>query len=136
MFDPNFILRDIFFLGISYIRSNLYTNCSTFFKAFSAAKLFYLTFKSRPTCSSAAFLPFSKSPTIDQPQVSTKASISAKQSLNFRIIIDSSSYRSIGLRSNKIYDLFVAESSYKYQSRNVSTRFRYFRYHMHCFDRR
>ena len=50
----------------------------------------------------------------------TKVLISAKESLDFRIIIELSSYRSIGLSSNRIYDLFFIEQSYKDQRKNVS----------------
>ena len=49
-----------------------------------------------------------------------KHSISAKQNLNFRIIIERPSYRLIGILSNIIYGLFVVDLSYEYQNRNVS----------------
>ena len=104
-----FILRELFFLGIYYICSILYPHFSTlFFRSYSAAK-FYLTSKSRPTRSSSACPPLSKSPTINKPQQSTKASIYARKSLNFWIIIELPSYHSIGPHSNIIYYLFIVE---------------------------
>ena len=41
-----------------------------------------------------------------------EASIAAKQSLGFQIIIELSIYCFIGLYSNKIYDLFIIKRSY------------------------
>ena len=52
---------------------------------------------------------FSKSITIDQPQRLAKDSISAKQSLNSRIIFELLSYCSIGLRSNRNNNIFIIE---------------------------
>ena len=42
-----------------------------------SSQLFYLTLKSCPTCSASVCTPFTKSPTINRPQRSTKASIYA-----------------------------------------------------------
>ena len=53
------------------------------------------------------------------------SSISAKQSLNFRIFIKQSSCHLIGLCSNIIYDLFIVERLYEDQSQIVSTQFFY-----------
>ena len=58
------------------------------------------------------------------------ASISAKQSLYFWLIMKLSRYCSIGLRSNRIYNLFISERSYKYLIRNISNKFWYFHDHM------
>ena len=91
-----------------------------------------MTSKIRPTCSSAAYPPLSKSSIIYRPQQLKKASISA-QKLYFRIIIELSSYRLIGLRGNRIYDLFIFERSYEYQIQNVSITVLSFCYHMHFF---
>ena len=57
-----------------------------------------------------------------------------QKSLDFWIITEQSSYRLISLSSNRIYDIFIADRSYKDLIRNVSNTFLYFHYHMHCFD--
>ena len=89
-----------------------------------------LTFKIWLRCSSAACPSFSKLPTINWTQWSTKALFSSEQSLNFRIIMNLSSYRLNNLRSNRIYDIFIVEWSYEYQIQNVSTQLIYFHDHM------
>ena len=73
-----------------------------------------------PTCSAAACPPFSKSPTINISQLSKRDSIFAEKSLDFRIIIERSSYSCIGRRSDILYDLLVVGRSYEDQIRNVS----------------
>ena len=102
------------FLGIYCIQSNLYKNCSTFFLPFQQQS-FKLAFKSWPTCSIAACPPFSKLPTIERHQQYTKASFSAEQSHNFRIITKRLRYCLIGLRSNMTYNIFIVKISYKDQ---------------------
>ena len=97
-----------------------------FFRTFFSRQHFHLTSKIRPICSASVCPPFSKSPTTDWPQWSTKDSIYPKKSLNFQIIIKRPSCHSIGLRSNIIYGLFIVDRSYKYQIRNVSTQFQHF----------
>ena len=62
------------------------------------------------------------------------ASISAKKSLYFWIIIKQLSYHSIGLRSNIIYYLFNVKWSYEDLIRNISNAFLSFCDKMHCFD--
>ena len=121
-----------FYLDISYICSILYTHFSTlFFRILFRSQLFYLSSKSLPTFSSSSRPTFSKSPTIDRPQQSMKASIAVEQSTNFQIIIKWSIYRLIFLYINRIYNIFIFERSYKYKIRNVSTQFQYFCDHMH-----
>ena len=103
-FYTNFRLRQLVFPSFFLHAYILYTNCSTFFGLFSCQR-FYMTSKSHTKFSSAACQMFSKSPTIDRPQQSSTSSISAKQSLDFQIIIKRSGYCQIGLGSNRIYDL-------------------------------
>ena len=57
-----------------------------------------------------------------------------KQSFGFWLTIDWPNYRSIGLRSNILYDLFIVYWSYTYLIRNVSTKFWSINDHMHTFD--
>ena len=99
------------------------TQTKVLFRAFLAVNFLILSRKSRPTCSAVSCSPFSKSQTINQPQQSTESSIYAKQSLDFRIIIKKSSYRSIGLHNIIIHGLFIVKRSYKDQRQNVSTQF-------------
>ena len=91
-----------------------------FFKSLFSSQLFKLTSKIWPTCSISAYPPFSKSRTINWPQRSTKASIYTGKSLYLRIITERSRYRSMGLRSNRICDLFIVWQPNKYLSRYVS----------------
>ena len=62
------------------------------------------------------------------------ASIAAKQSLDFQIIIDLLIYCLIGLHINRIYDILIIERSYEVISQNLSNKFRSFHYHMHTLD--
>ena len=60
-----------------------------------------------------------------------KASISAENILDFRIIIERLSYGYNGLFINRIYNLFIMDKSYKDQIQNGSNQFRYLNDHMH-----
>ena len=116
-FYSNFKLRELFFLGISYIRSILYTDGSNFISDFVAANLFSSPIKVDPHTQQQHVHSF---PSHKQ---STKDSIYAKQSLNFRIVMKQSSYRLIGLHSDIIYGLFIFNQSYKDQRQSLSTQF-------------
>ena len=96
----------------------LCTNIVVMFWTFQQ-NIFQFTSKRWPKLSSAACPLFSKSQTIYQPQRSTKTFISAKKSLNFRIIIEILSYRLISLRDNIIYNIFILDRSYEDHIRNV-----------------
>ena len=121
-----------FFLCISYICSEFYTNCSTSFCLFSR-QLFNLTSKIRLTSQKVSCPLFSKSQTINRPQWSTKASISPEQTLNFLLTTAGMIYLLVGLQSNRFYDIFIFERLYQDQIWNVITQFRYFRDNMYCF---
>ena len=73
-----------------------------------------------PKILASACTPFSKSPTFNQTKKSTRASIYSEQSVDFRISIKLPSYFFIGVRGNIIYNLFIAERSYKYKRRNIT----------------
>ena len=62
-----------------------------------------------------------------------KASNSAEQSLDFRIIIYWSSYCLVRLCNNIMYNTFITEQSHEYQSQNISTRFWYFSWYYALF---
>ena len=101
-------------------------NVVIFLMTFSEANVFNFTSKSRPTWSTVFCQNNSKSPTRNRYQWLTKDLLSAKQSIDFQIIVKRSGHRLIGLRSNKIYSLFIIEKSCKYQRRSVSSIVRYF----------
>ena len=112
-----------FSLGVSYIRSILYTNCITiFFRAFWAANFFRSSWKVGPHVQQQPVHRFPSHQQSSDLNFLTKASIDAKQSINVWIIIERSSYRFIGICSNIIYSLFIVNQSYKYQIWNVSTK--------------
>ena len=84
LFQPNFRLLELIFPQYFLHTFNFVHKLQyLIFQSIFSNQLFQLASKSRPTCSVAACPPFSKSPTTDQPRQSTKASISAKQSLVF-----------------------------------------------------
>ena len=115
----------------------LLTHCSTIcFRAFPAAKIFIWNRKFGPHAHHQPFHIFLSHQQSININKLTKDSISAKQSLSFRIIIHLLRYCSIGILSNRMYNIFIVNQSYECIIQNVSTQFRSFHYHMHCLDRR
>ena len=90
-----------------FLHTFYFLHKSWYFFCLFSSQFFWIVSKSWPTWSAEAYPPFSKSPTIDRPQQATKASIYAKQNLNFCIVIEWSIYRLIGICSNIIYGLFI-----------------------------